>query len=153
MAHGRGSSPALGSPHHPVWLHSIQTSPSKASFGEKDLSVLPSLLASSSESCLFCLGQFTAYRFCLQCMRLTVVHDKQRSGDFRTARGDPDSFDLHSAKITMSASSCCRLDFCVLRLKSPLTGGVSRCQGIKYWILQIAALSDQKIQILILKFN
>ena len=116
VGHGRGSSPALGSAHHshPVWLHSIQTSPSKASFGEKDLSVLPSLLASSSESCLFCLGQFTAYRFCLQCMRLTVVHDKQRSGDFRTARGDPDSFDMHSAKITMLASSGCRLDSCVL---------------------------------------
>ena len=85
--------------------------------------------------------------------RPTVGHDKQRSGGFKSARGDPDSFDLHSAKITMSASSCCRLDSCVLRLKSPLTGGVSRRQGIKYWILQIAALSDQKILILTLKFN
>ena len=83
---------------------------------------------SSSESCLLCLGQFMAYRLCLQCMRPTVGHDKQRSGGFKTAGGDPDSFDLHSAKITMSASSDCKLDSCVLRLKSQLAGGVSRCR-------------------------
>ena len=90
---------------------------------------------SSSESCLLCLGQFMAYRLCLQCMRPTVGHDKQRSWGFKTARGDPDSFDLHSAKITMSASSDCRLDSCVLRLKvkSQLAGGVSRCLTIKYF--------------------
>ena len=94
------------------------------------LSCNPACPPSSSETgtCLLCLPASLRLTVCVySACRPTVGHDKQRSGGFKSARGDPDSFDLHSAKITMSASSGCRLDSCVLRLKSQLTGGMSRC--------------------------